>query len=256
MWRPANTTTGCAAAGGAADGATLLQAGQHLDVAVHALGPQPLGGRLRERERPLRDAQAELLHGPADAPAGGPEVLAPVVARPQLEPVDDEPVAVQRAHERGREQREERKRGGVHDVVAAPVAQQVPQHAGAEHERRRDPAPPARVERHPRPGGAYVDARHVGARPAVPLAQREVADLVAVGVQALGEVAIPALAAADRVGKQAVVDDQDPHAPRSVSDAASTAGPGRVATGREAGNSARPDLLGSHPRNLCPPRHV
>ena len=46
---------------------------------------------------------------------------------------------------------------------------------------------------------------------ALPLAQRQVGDLVALGREALGEVAIPALAAADRVREQAVVDDADAH---------------------------------------------
>ena len=56
----------------------------------------------------------------------------------------------------------------------------------------------------------------VGALAALPLAQRQVGDLVALGGQALGEVAIPALAAADGVREQAVVDDADAHVPRET----------------------------------------
>ena len=52
------------------------------------------------------------------------------------------------------------------------------------------------------------DPRRVGA---VPLAQRQVGDVVALGREALGEVAVPALGAADRVGEEAVVDEADPH---------------------------------------------
>ena len=105
------------------------------------------------------------------------------------------------------------------DVVAAAVAQQVHEHAQPEHERRQD-AParrssvysamrgPARHDPH-----APVD---LGVLAALPLAQRQVGDLVTLGCQALGEVAIPALGAPDRVGVEAVVDEADAH-PASIS---------------------------------------
>ena len=51
----------------------------------------------------------------------------------------------------------------------------------------------------------------LGGRAAIPLAQRQVGDLVPVGRQPLGEVAVPALGAADGVGEQAVVDEADAH---------------------------------------------
>ena len=55
------------------------------------------------------------------------------------------------------------------DVVAAAVAQQVPEHAGAEHERRQDPALAGlAVERHPRAGGDDAHARDVAALAARP----------------------------------------------------------------------------------------
>ena len=50
----------------------------------------------------------------------------------------------------------------------------------------------------------------VGHRAAVPLAQRDVGDLVALGGQPQGEVAVPALRPADGVGEEAVVDKGDP----------------------------------------------
>ncbi len=235
MWRPAKTTTGSAARGSRAAAGDLLQAGEHLDVAVDPLGPQPLGRHPRERERVLRHTQAQLLHRPADAAARCAEVVAPVGPRPQLKPVDDEPVAAQRAHERGRKQREERKRRGVDDVIAAPVTQQMPQHAGAEDERGPDPPPAVDVERHARARRADVHARQLRPRPALPLAQREVRDVVPVGDESLCEGAIPPLAAADRVRKQAVVDDQDPHPPASVADGGDPLGcPARAQHSRRA----------------------
>ena len=103
----------------------------------------------------------------------------------------------------------------MHDVVAAAVAQQVHEHAQPEHERRQDaPAAAGRVQRHARARRSTTRTRGSSSRAlaALPLAQRQVGDLVAVGRQALGEVAIPALGAADGVGEQAVVDDADAHA--------------------------------------------
>ena len=199
------------AGSGAAASGSGMNRRQHLDLAAHAFVAQPRRGHPRERERALRHAQAELLHGPADPPAGRAEVIAPVLARPQLEPVDDELVAVQRPRDRGGEQREVRKRRGVDDVVAPSERQQVPQHARPEHERWRDPAAAVDVELQARPGDPHGDALDRAAPAAIPLAQRQVRHLVAVGGEPLGERAIPALAPADRVRVQAVVDDEDPH---------------------------------------------
>ena len=64
-----------------------------------------------------------------------------------------------------------------------------------------------------------------GARRA-PLAQRQVGHLVAVGGEPLGEVAVPALGAADGVGEEAVVDEADAHRAAEHS----TVIPRRVAT--------------------------
>ena len=62
------------------------------------------------------------------------------------------------------------------------------------------------------PTAHHPHARHLAALAALPLAQRQVRDLVAVGGEPLAEVAVPALGAADGVREQAVVDEADPHA--------------------------------------------
>ena len=185
---------------------------EHGELAVHGRGPQAPGVQLREAEGALGNAQAERLNGLADAAAHGPEVLAPVVAAPDLVPVHHEPEAAQRAHERRRQQREVRKRRRVDHVVAAAVAEEVPEHAGAEHERRQHPPAPARrVELHPRAGAHHAHARNLAALVASPLPKGEVGDLVPIGGQAFAEVPVPPLGTADGVRKEAVVDQTDAH---------------------------------------------
>ncbi len=102
----------------------------------------------------------------------------------------------------------------MQDVVAAAVTQQVHEHAQPEDERWQDPPPAViGVQRHARAGGddahALVDLRALAP---LPLAQRQVGDLVPLGRQALGEIAIPALGAPDRMGEQAVVYKAHAHA--------------------------------------------
>src|SRR5262249_5485126 len=78
-------------------------------------------------------------------------------------------------------------------------------------------APARRVELHARTRGADAHASvEVHSRAALPLAQRQVCDLVALSCQSHREVAIPALAAPDRIGEEAVIDNADPH-PASIS---------------------------------------
>ena len=62
-------------------------------LAAQAAFDEAPGVQPRKAERPLRDAQAERLYGVADPAADSPEVLDPVVARPDLVPVDHEPEA-------------------------------------------------------------------------------------------------------------------------------------------------------------------
>ena len=68
------------------------------------------------------------------------------------------------------------------------------------------------VARHPRADDAHVDAGNAGGHPLLPLAQRQVGYFMALLGEALGEVAIPPLGPADRVGIQTVIDEADPHA--------------------------------------------
>jgi hypothetical protein len=100
----------------------------------------------------------------------------------------------------------------VHHVVVAAVAQQVPEHARAERERRRDPAPALLgVELEARPGGDHAHPVEVRIDPPLPLPQRHVGHVVALGRQAPSDVAVPALGAADRVRVEAVVEQADAH---------------------------------------------
>src|SRR5436305_911385 len=88
----------------------------------------------------------------------------------------------------------------------------MPEHAGAEDERRQDPPPAARgVEGHARTDRANAYAGNVRLVPALPLAQRDERDVVAGRGQPFAEVAVPALGTADGVGEEAVVDEADAH---------------------------------------------
>ncbi len=168
--------------------------------------------QLRETEGALRNGRAQALHGGADRPAKLTEVAAPVGAAPDLVPVDDQRVARKHARQAGGQQREVRKRGHVNGVVAPASQRQMGEHAGAEHERRQDPpAAVCRVQAHARTGADHTHTGHVRTLAPIPLAQRQVGDLVAVGGESLGEVSVPALGAADGIREQAVIDDADTH---------------------------------------------
>jgi hypothetical protein len=190
-----------------------VEAAQHGHRPVQTLLAQPLGVQLGEAEGALAHARAETLHQPADAPAQAAEVVAPVGVAPDLEPIDLQAVTARPAQQGGRQQREVGKGADVQHLVAAPVAQQVRQHAEPEDERRQDATPPAgRVEGHPRSHGPHVHPWiEIELLAPLPLAQRQIGDLVPLRRQPLGEVSIPALAAADRVRVEAVVDDADSH---------------------------------------------
>ncbi len=181
---------------------------QHRHLAARAGRAQPRRRHPRPREGVLAHAQAQALHEPADAPADRAEVVTPVLAAPELVPVDDKPIAAERPGQRQRQEREVGERGRVDDVIAAAVSQRVPQHAGAEDQRREDaPLARARVQAHARAGRDHAHTRQVGL--VVPLAQRDVGDVVAVGGEPQRQLAVPALGAADGVREQAVVDDTD-----------------------------------------------
>ena len=220
MWRPAKTTSGSACVGLGRRRAARVLALEHASTS-----PRRPSSRSRSRVQ-AREAEGALAARartraapPADAPADRPEVLAPVVAAPHLVPVDDEPEAPRSGRaSAGGQQREVRERRGVDDVVAAAVAQQVPQHA--ERRRRSGGSDRGGCRRARRGSSRGPTATHVArpgsaaARPRSHCTQRQVGDLVPVGGQPLGEVAVPALGAADGVREQAVVDEADPHRQR------------------------------------------
>ena len=197
-------------------GAPAYSPSQHGHLAAQALLAQALGVQPEKQNARWRHARAEPLHERSRSrPPTPAEVLAPVGAAPDLVPVDDQRDSAPSGRtSAGGEQREVRERtpcgrrrsGGR----GAAGASSTP---SAEDERRQDPAPAAGVYSAIR--GPAVDDPHarveVGLLAALPLAQRQVGDLVALGREALGEVAIPALGAADGVGEQAVVDDADAH---------------------------------------------
>ena len=190
----------------------LVGALEHGDLAPQSQLAQPRRVQSAEAERALGHAGAQALHRRTHPPADPTQVLAPVLAAPDLEPVAHDPVAPQRAHEPRREQREVGERQSLDDVVAAPAPQQVPEHAGAEHQRRQDAAPLAFVELHSWRHDAHVDALEV-VELALPLAQRQVGDVVTGVAQAQGEAAIHTLGASDGVREEAVVDEADAHEP-------------------------------------------
>ena len=212
--RPANSTSGSASRGVSGAVGPGVVPSQHRHLAAQPLLAQPLGVQLaRSRTRAggrARTAAARARRPPADAA----EVVAPVVAAPHLEPVDHQLEARRAAARAPPPAARSTGRGGVHDLVAAAVAEQMPQArpartraaagcAGARprvYSAMRGPAATTRT----RPSSSSALA-------ALPLAQRQVGDLVALGRQALGEVAIPALGAPDGVGEEAVVDDADAH---------------------------------------------
>ena len=150
MCRPAKTATGRAGTGAGGRGRAGVLPFEARQLAAEPLLAQTALVEPREAERSLR-RRAGTRAGPASRPARRPaQILAPVLARPDLVPVDDEPEAAAAAQCSCREQREVRKRGGVDDVVAPSVAQQVARDAEPEDQRRQDAPPAARVELHPR----------------------------------------------------------------------------------------------------------
>ena len=90
--------------------------------------------------------------------------------------------------------------------------QQMSEHACPEYDRRKDAPPSADIQGHARARDRHAHAAvYVRLRAPIPLAQRQVGDLMTLTRQALGEVGVPALGAADGVREQAVVDDAHAH---------------------------------------------
>ena len=186
MWRPANTTTRLGRRAARRRRASpAYSPSSTVDLAAQrprrAAAPRCRRAKQNARWRHAQ-AQRAARRQPTRA-ADAAEVLAPVRARPDLVPVDDErgSGAARRSQRRRRAARSTgtrrcgRRRSGGRGA------------AGARARRRRTRAaaairrlPSARVERHPRPGRDDAHAGAVAAlAAAVPLAQRQVGDLVA-----------------------------------------------------------------------------
>ena len=146
------------------------------------------------------------------SPCTPAEVFAPVAARPHLEPIDHQPVAPaaagpppRRAARSTETSRCARRRSDVHVG------------GGARARRRRTPAaarPGADLSACTAPSAGRQRPPHAGntgIRTTIPLAQRQVGDLMSLGGEPLRQASVPALGAADRVREQAVVDEADAH---------------------------------------------
>src|ERR1700722_14989306 len=116
-------------------------AAEYGDLASHTGLLKPRRMQAGETKRLLTNTSAEPLHEPPNVAADAAEVLAPVRSCPDLMPVHDEPVVAMRPGKRRCKQREVWKRGGVNDVIPAPVAQEMPENTEAEHKRRQNPTP-------------------------------------------------------------------------------------------------------------------
>ncbi len=193
-------------------GGAGIEAGEAHRRGGQALLGEPAGMQLGEHVRLRREACAEPLHELADPPADRAEVLPPVLARPDLEPVDADRLPAAGERESRPEQREVGKRAQVHGVVAPPVGEQVPQHARPEAQRRSDsPLSVSVVERILARDDDHPHARQIRLLAPRPLAPGEVGDVVPGRHERQRQVAIPALGAPDGVGVEAVVGEADLH---------------------------------------------
>src|SRR4051794_27629165 len=166
---------------------------------MHVVSEQSVLDEAREAEGTLGYEKTEALHVPTDSPAEGPEIFTPVVARPELVPVDHDPIAGERAHGRGGQKGEIWERGGVNHVVVSSVPHQVPEYPEAECERRQDSSASTGEHGHPWRDRKDADGAQVGFRSRVPVPHREVRDLVALLCEPKGEIAIPAFGAPHRL---------------------------------------------------------
>src|SRR4051794_35042079 len=96
---------------------------------------------------------------------------------------------------------------------------------------RPDPAPPLDVQLHPRPRlhdiHPRVDLRSLAG---IPLPQGHVRDVMPVGHQPLGDIAVPTFSTPHRVGIETVIHDADTHAGRVAQGPLPSPGPRRSAT--------------------------
>ena len=160
------------------------------------------------RSRALRGetSRRQPLREPAEATGDRAEVLEPVVARPDLEPVDDHPEAVERARgEDGEQRRVQRRR--LDDVIAPTVGEQMAEHGQREAELNRDASAAVDVELHRRSHSNHVDPADVRVRIGIPLQPCEIRNPPPARGEPLCQRAVPALAAAHGIRVQTVEDE-------------------------------------------------
>jgi hypothetical protein len=157
-------------------------------------------------------SDAGTLDPPAHPPEQATEVVLPVGASPDLVPVDDYAIAAALPEKTRGRKSEKRRCGRMHDVVAAALAEQMPQDAEPEAHGRPDPAPTTGcVELETRPHSDNVHTGHACVLVLRPLAECEVRDMVPRLGEPLAEVSVPPFGAAHGVGVEAVVDEADMH---------------------------------------------
>ena len=131
-------------------------------------------------ERMSAEPHANLLHQPAEFTAPTPQVLAPVVARPCLVPVDEEDRPRAAQSEPSAKNAEVGRGSDVDDVVVTAMAQEVREDSLAITECLTDRARAVvAVELILRSDHNHLHARNLGRRIIVPLAASQVRDLVA-----------------------------------------------------------------------------
>ncbi len=180
---PAKTTSGSdrARAAGSAR-APRTRPRSTVTVAAQPLLAQPRACSSREAERALGDARAQPLHRPADAPARRAQVLAPVLARstPRASRRPAGSRSQRRRHRRGQqrevgERRRVRRRRSRRPWRSRCHSTPAPNTSGGRIRRR-----PAAVYSAIRGPAATTRTGPSGRRrAALPLAQRQVGDLVA-----------------------------------------------------------------------------
>src|SRR6266540_2025657 len=103
----------------------------------------------------------------------------------------------------------------MHDVVAPPVSQEVPEYSEAEDERRADAPAAPDVQLQSRPHRHHTDAPNTRIDASFPLPEGQIRHLVPLFGEPLRKVPVPALSPADRVGIETVVDEADAHRQRA-----------------------------------------
>ena len=135
----------------------------------------------------------------------GSRVPPPVRARPDLVPVGNQPISASASRHGGREERKVRKRRGMDDIELPTAAKQIATDGDAEADWRPEGAAFVVVDGARRNETDHVDARQLR-RLGVPVAHREMRDLVPGLAEREREVVHPAFATAHGRGVEVVVD--------------------------------------------------